>query len=128
MPLTRGRQTAPSTEGASAGAVGGMLEQCANPECPSRATGRINTRLVEKYTAWGATAPHECQTYGYHLCVMCSTGYRTQSGLSQHLRRKHSELYHREEARRGTVKTRWTHGMLVRLAKEEIRLKDAGAR
>ena len=49
-------------------------------------------------------------------------------GLTQHLRRSHEERYHREEVGQAVSHRRWTRGMLVRLAQEELRLQREGVR
>ncbi|KAF6018978.1 hypothetical protein EB796_022713 [Bugula neritina] len=57
---------------------------------------------------------------------MCKSVYAKLAGLSQHLRRSHTERYHHEEAKTGAKKVRWTNGMLIELAREEVQLEKEG--
>jgi len=40
-----------------------------------------------------------------------------------HLRRAHKDRYHQREAKREVRKIRWDDGTLIRLAREDVRLK-----
>jgi len=81
---------------------------------------------VEKYSEWKKEQPWLCTVCGYHQCVMCKSAYAKLARLSQHLRRSNTERYHHEESKTGARKGRWTDGMLLQLAKEEMRLKQEG--
>ncbi|KAF6027084.1 hypothetical protein EB796_014610 [Bugula neritina] len=106
------------------------LQQCGNCVCPTRTNRNIRLFFVEvpKYADWGSDRPFICQTCTFHQCTPCGTAYSSLRGLSLHLRRSHEERYHQGEAEREVRKVRWDDGMLVRLAREEVRLKQQGVR
>lgn len=130
MPSTRRHKDAPT--GASTSEAGGEcspLQQCAHTECQSRIDDKIPRMVeIEKYASWGMEKPFLCLECNYHQCSLCRTAYATLAGISQHFRRKHSERYHQGEASRTTVKLRWTDGMMIRMAKEEAKLRKLGVR
>ena len=64
----------------------------------------------------------------YYHCILCSKCFRMLAGLSMHFRKLHAERYHQGEAERGGKKKRWDDGMLVRLAREKVRLKKLGVK
>jgi len=83
---------------------------------------------AQKYSDWGSDRPWICQTCTFRQCTPCGSAYSSLRGLSLHLRRSHEERYNQGEAEREVRKVRWDDGMLVRLAREEVRLKQQGVR
>ncbi len=62
------------------------------------------------------------------VCSDCRKTYKTERGLSLHMRKKHAEVYHELNIPQPRAKPRWDDEEYVLLAREEVRLARLGVK
>lgn len=62
---------------------------CANPVCKSTKMSQLT-----QYVSFKKSVAVRCESCGQFICSMCKRPFEKPAGLSLHLRRAHSEIYH----------------------------------